>query len=270
VTAPGERDEEQEQLRLLTRELSLVDEWLSRLGSGPGAMPVAAGSPLAGDDRWSDPFQVSHAVTSALVVAVDHAHCLRRSVEGCVNCAPSHLTLLLNSYYSLLRGAMENAARTIWLLAPEQRPERVLRRLRLQAGNVIQSDAFCEVGGFPRKKPKADRLQRVEEIAQRSNISPAAAIKPPSNREIVRAAGEYIAGNAGHAEAVWRACSAASHGDTWAVLSLHDRVESSRANGVVTLRTTASTKVLTTMVVEAMAVIKSAFLLRDIRNRPPY
>lgn len=252
------------------RELSLVDGWLSRLGSGPGLMPVAAGTPLAGDDRWSNPFQVSHAVASALIVAVDHAHCLRRSIEGCAKCAPSELTLLLNSYYSLLRGAMENAARAIWLLAPEQRPGRVLRRLRLQAGNVIQSDALCEVGGLPRKKPKADRLKRVEEIAQRWNISPEAAVKPPSNREIVRAAGEYIAGAAGHAEVVWRACSAAAHGDTWAVLSLHDREEASRVNDVVTLRTTASTNVLTTMVVEAVAVIKSAFLLRDIRNRPPY
>jgi hypothetical protein len=270
VTAHVEQDEEQEQLRLLMRELLLVDEWLSRLGSGPGPMPVAAGAPLAGDDRWSDPFQMSHAVGSALVIAVDHAHCLRRAVEGCVNCAPTELALLLNSYYSLLRGAMENAARAIWLLAPEQRAERVLRRLRLQAGNVIQSDALCEVGAFPRKKPKADRLQRVEEIAQRSSISPAAAVKPPSNREIVRSAGEYIAHNAGHAEVVWRACSAASHGDIWAVLSLHDREESNIVNGVVALRTTASTNVLTTMVVETVAVIKSAFLLRDIRNRPPY
>jgi hypothetical protein len=103
---------------------------------------------------------------SALVVAVDHARCLRRAVDGCADCAPNEVTLLLNSYYSLLRGAMENAARVVWLLAPEQRSERVLRRLRLQAGNVIQSDAVCEAGGFPRNKSKADRLKRVEEIVR--------------------------------------------------------------------------------------------------------
>ncbi len=251
------------------RELSLVDQWLPRI-EGERRMLVSAGSPLAGDDRWADPFQVSHAVSSALVVAVDHVHCLRRAVNGCADCAPNEVTLLLNSYYSLLRGAMENAARVVWLLAPEQRSERVLRRLRLQAGNVIQSDAVCEAGGFPRNKSKADRLKRVEEIAQRSGISAAAAVKPPTNREIVRAAGEFIARDAGHAEVVWRACSAAAHGDTWALLSLHDRQVSDQVNDVVTVQTTASTRVLTTMVVEALGVIKSAFVLRDVRNRPPY
>jgi hypothetical protein len=262
--------EEQEQLQHLMRELSLVDQWLARLEAGPDAMPVAAGSPLAGDDRRSEPFQISHAVTSALVVAVDHAHCVRRAIADCVDCAPGQLTFLLNSYYSLLRGAMENAARVIWLLAPDQRTERVLRRLRLQANNVIQSDALCVIGGIPPKKPKAERLKRVQEIAEKSGIAPAAAVKPPSNREIVRAAGEYIAKDANHTEVVWRACSAAAHGDAWAVLSLHDREEFSRSNDVIMLRTTASTKVLTTMVVEAMAVIKTAFLLHDLRNRPPY
>jgi hypothetical protein len=104
VTDSAVRDEEQEQLRLLMRELSLVDQWLPRIEGGR-RMLVAAGSPLAGDDRWADPFQMSHAVSSALVVAVDHAHCLRRAVDGCADCAPDEVTLLLNSYYSCRRSA---------------------------------------------------------------------------------------------------------------------------------------------------------------------
>jgi hypothetical protein len=268
VTVRARDDEEQRQLRVLMRELSLMDGWVERVERG--LLSVPAGSPLAGDDRRAAPFQVSHAVAAALVVAVDHVHCLRRSIDGCTDCRPHQLTFLLNSYYSLLRGAMENAARVVWLLAPEQRPERVLRRLRLQAGNVIQSDDLCEAGGFPRTKPKVERLQRVKDIAQQAGVSPSDAVQPAGKRAIIRAAGQYIGGNATQAEVLWRACSAAAHGDTWAALSLHERDVTAQVDQVLTVRTAASTHVLTTFVVETMAIIKTAFSLRDLRSQPPY
>jgi hypothetical protein len=182
------------------------------------------------------------------------------------------VTLLLNSYYSLLRGAMENAARVVWMLAPDQRTERVLRRLRLrlQADNVMQSDGFCEAGGFSPNKPKADRLKRIKEIAVQAGVSPADAIKPIGNRQIIRAAGQHIADDPAHAEVLWRACSAASHGDTWAALSLHERRIDSQDGDMVNMRTAASIRVLTTFVTETAAVITSAFVLCDRRNQPPY
>ena len=250
------------------RSLIRVTDWVDRVGKG--TLSASVGSPLAGDDRRSAPFHVSHAAAASLGVAVDHVHCLRRSIEGCVECNPHQVTLLLNSYYSLLRGAMENAARVVWMLAPDQRTERVLRRLRLQADNVMQSDGFCEAGGFPPNKPKADRLNRLKEIAVQAGVSPADAIKPVGNRQVIRAAGQHIADDPAHAEVLWRACSAASHGDTWAALSLHERRIDSQDDDMVNLRTAASIRVLTTVVTETMAVITAAFALCDKRNQPPY
>ena len=88
--------------------------------------------------------------------------------------------------------------------------------------------------------------------------------------EIIRFAGQYIAGDANHAEVLWRACSAASHGDTWAALSLHERRITSSNGDVFSAYSSASTRVLTTFVVETMAVVGTAFALYDRRNHPPY
>lgn len=69
---------------------------------------------------------------------------------------------------------------------------------------------------------------------------------------------------------LWRACSAASHGDTWAALSLHERRITGENGDVFSAYSSASTRVLTTFVVEAMAVVRTAFALYDKRNQPPY
>jgi hypothetical protein len=263
--------QEQRDLQLSKISLRQLDDWLPR--TERGGWTVEPRSPLAGDDRKSDPFHISHAVASTLLVAVDHAHALQRLMEGCTKCSPHEVTFLLNSYYSLMRGALENASRAVWLLAPDTRPERVLRRLRLQAGNVVNSDTAASVGGTSMPKPLAVRLDRIKEIAARTAVDEVQAVRPPGNREIVRAAGRYIGGKeetADHAEFLWRACSGAAHGDAWAGLSLHDKEILDRANGVVTTHMTASTRGVTTITTETFTVIDSAFWLLDLRNRPPY
>lgn len=264
-------DQAQQELRVLKSALRAVDGWLRRADK-PSWADVAPGSPLAGDDRKADPFQVSHAVASAIHVAVDHAESFRRLVEGCGTCSPAQMTFGLNSYYSILRGAMENAARAIWLLAPESRNERLLRRLRLQTDNVMNSDKVASAMGTATAKPLAVRLDRVREIAVRAGLDPQLATKRPGNLDVIRSAGAHVGGAdaADHTEALWRACSGSAHGDAWAGLSMHDRDVQSRNRNVVTLRLTASTRFLTTVAAEAFAVIESAHELFDLRNKPPY
>lgn len=125
MSVGAEDGQEQRYLQLLKRELGAVNGWLTR-SNRPGWAVVVPRSALAGDDRKTDPFHMSHAVANAVHVAVDHACSLQRLIDGCERCAPDQLTFALNSYYSLLRGVLENAARAIWLLAPDPRPERLL------------------------------------------------------------------------------------------------------------------------------------------------
>lgn len=266
-----EDEQEQRDLRVLKESLAAVDGWLTR-GNTPDWAATTPGSPLAGDDKKADPFQLSHAVASAIRVAVDHADALRRLMEGCGICHPGQMNFGLNSYYSLLRGAMENAARVIWMLAPDGRPERILRRLNLQADNICNSDRVAQVMGATMSKPLEIRLDRVREIAVRAGLDAQLAVKRPKNVDVVQAAGAYIGGDdaARHIEVLWRACSGAAHGDVWAGLSMHDKNVVNRDDNVATIHMTASTSLLTTVTSETFTVIETAYRLFDFRNRPLY
>jgi hypothetical protein len=106
-----------------------------------------------------------------------------------------------------------------WLLGPEKRSERVLRTLRLQADNVANSDAVAQKLPYGPSKPKAQQTARVKEIAARAGLPPGKAVASIGYGEIVRYAGDFVANEADHVEFLWRACSGAAHGDTWATLS---------------------------------------------------
>lgn len=271
MTASVDDEQEQRDLRVLKKSLAAVDGWLTR-GNTPHWAATTPGSPLAGDDKKADPFQVSHAVVSAIGVAVDHADALRRLVEGCGTCTPGRMNLGLNSYYSLLRGAIENAARAIWLLAPEGRPERILRRLRLQADNVRNSDKVAQAMDTTMSKSREVRLGRVREIAVRAGLDAQRAVERLNNVDIVRTAGAYVGGDDAvrHTEVLWRACSGAAHGDVWAGLSMHDKNVVDRDGNVATIQMTASTHLLATVTSETFTVVEAAHRLFDLRNRPLY
>lgn len=270
MRASAHGEQEQRYLRLLKNELSAVDGWLIRLNQ-PNWAGVSQGSSLAHDDRKTDPFHTSHAVASAIHVSVDHAFSLQRLIEGCANCTPKQLTFGLNSYYSLLRGVLENAARAVWLLAPDSQPDRILRRLRLHADNLRNSDKAAIAMGTTAPKPLPVRLDRIREIADLAGVDGRSAIGRVGNIEIIQAAGEYIAGDGGgrHTEALWRACSGAAHGDVWAGLSLHDKRVVSATGKVNTIQMTAGTELLTKFVTETFAVLHVAFRLLDHHNRQP-
>lgn len=53
-----------------------VDRMMERVND-PTDFAVSPGSSLAGDDRASDPYQVSHAVQMCIVAGVDHLHAMK-------------------------------------------------------------------------------------------------------------------------------------------------------------------------------------------------
>lgn len=53
----------------------LADDLVERSGRENG-FSIEPGSPLAGDDKHSSPYQVSHAIKMSITAAVDHLHAL--------------------------------------------------------------------------------------------------------------------------------------------------------------------------------------------------
>ena len=78
----------------------------------------------SGDDAAAHPYEISHAVHSALASAVEHLDALRVLV------ADAHV-VHARTPFTLMRAALENSSTAVWLLGPSSRDERIVRRLRL-------------------------------------------------------------------------------------------------------------------------------------------
>jgi hypothetical protein len=188
---------------------------------------VQTGSALAGDDAKTDPFQVSHNAWSALSVAVDHLHCYRSSLVGEQHGTNLRLTLHTHAQYSLLRGAFENSARAVWLLAPPKRLLRVQRRLSLQASDYRHADHLRELLKQQPPRPSEARIQRLVDLVVAAGTDPDQVKKVlgsrPTYKDIVRDAGALTAMGADQAEIVWSCCSSLAHGDSYGTLSILQR-----------------------------------------------
>lgn len=261
-------DEDQRALQQLTRIFVMIDEFSSRTSSRDTILRAEPGTVLALDDQQSNPFHGSHAAASALVVAVDHLQAIRRMTDGCPSCESTLMTFQVAAHWTLLRAALENACRAIWLLGPAERSERVLRALRVQADNVANSDAAAKLLNPNLVRPKGERIARVKGIASGAGLSPGKAVEPIRYAEIVGYAGNFIADLGDHVKFLWRACSGAAHGDAWAVLSLQERQALDIADGVSTQQLTVSIPALVLVASEVIEVVGMAFGLFDYRNQP--
>jgi len=102
-----------------------VDQMMDRIND-PMDFAVSPGSSLAGDDRASDPYHVSHAVQMCIVAGVDHLHAMKSLLID--------LNVLHSAApFTLVRGALEILSSAFWILHPAKRDLRVERVLRWHA-----------------------------------------------------------------------------------------------------------------------------------------
>ena len=71
---------------------------------------------------------------------------------------------------SLVRGAIENGARAVWLLGPATRLIRVKRRLSLEAMEAHHSYRLRELAGAPGRRTKDQRVQQLRELAVAAGV----------------------------------------------------------------------------------------------------
>src|SRR4051794_34543238 len=101
----------------LMKVLRVSEEWI-----GAKILTVETGSSLAGDDGKTHPYDLSQGVAQSIAVAVDHLHCFRTALTG-----TGDAVLRLHTYapFTLLRGAVENAAIAVWMMSGSNREERL-------------------------------------------------------------------------------------------------------------------------------------------------
>jgi hypothetical protein len=256
--------DEQQELRKLVQLLERAQPWEELTGNPSDIWRVQPGSALAGDDAKTNPYQLSHAAWHALTVAVDHVHCLRTSLLG--ELKGSHLLVQIHTHAqsSLVRGAIENGARAVWLLGPATRLARVKRRLSLEAMDVRHSYRLRELVKAPTPRTKEQRERQLRDLAIAAGVPDAEvkkALNSPQYKDIVREAGDLTVLGADIADVIWTGCSSIAHGDLSGTLGMLDREIIARVNGVAYARVTGSISGLYWTVVGTVVVIEHGFNL---------
>jgi hypothetical protein len=127
-----------------------------------------------------------------LTVAVDHLHCLRSSLAGDLKGDRLSVRIHTHAQSSLIRGAIENGARAVWLLGPTRRLIRVTRRLSLEAMEIHHSYQLRELVGAPARRTQDQRKKQLQDLAVAAGVpglDVKKALRPPRYSEIVREGG---------------------------------------------------------------------------------
>ncbi|MFD7161228.1 hypothetical protein ACFV9C_42050 [Kribbella sp. NPDC059898] len=258
MTTINEEEVRRECERQLADIFAYVDKVQALLDGPQSRFAVKAGSALAGDDKKSDPYHVSHDAGRLIGVGYQHLHalgCLLRS--GALHTSPP---------FTLVRAAIETGSMAYWLLEPRRRPARVLRRLQLARQDVYDGDTAATQAGIPVNRSREDRLKDLEAIALRVCGSDKIPGLRPS--EIVKEVeGKLPERHERRQFLAWQACSGFTHGRLWPEVSLLKRELISQNGDVQTLRMTNDLTRVWWVTRAASGVLDAAVGMFDERNQ---
>ncbi len=259
--------DEDRQLRTLREALEIVPGWVNLTGSPPPQLVPGCG--LAYDDRRAGPYQVSHAVWAAILAAVDHLACLRGSLFHWTGPDQVEARIHIQAQCSLVRGALENASRAVWMLESDDADVRLLRRLRLEWKESGAQASVRELMGAPPGKSKDDRLKELTDLLppattdqDQINAKQKAIKKRLDYGAIVEAAGSHLSSGSSQQLLLWKICSALAHGDFRGTLGYTAReVLPGQSPGTALAQVTGSVPLLTKGSLVAIRTMKVALRL---------
>jgi hypothetical protein len=260
--------DEDRQLHALLDALAVVAEWEQLTGQPPGAWQIEPTSDLAGDDMVTYPYQVSSAACAAITAAVSHASCLRDSLFLWQDATHATVRLHTHGQLTLLRGTLENASLAIWLLEPDDRATRVLRRLQQERSEVKALENVRTIAGSPSgRATMQERMDKLSSIAQSACADPAKIKQGQAGyQDIVEAAGKQTPYGPKTAVFIWKACSAIAHGEFRALPTyLTTEALAKVAPGVALHRVTVNVQLIEVGTKTAIATTKAAFDLYSRR-----
>jgi hypothetical protein len=191
-----------------------IDKMAQRIAD-PNDFQISAGSSLAGDDKASRPYQVSHAVRTCFVAGVDHLQAVKALLFDL------HV-LHMAAPFSLVRGSLENLSAAFWILHPNKRNERIERALRWHAQNFRDQHIALEPLGL------SDQAKRDAKLAKLDAVATARGISTQDVRAGYRSSGavKYAEEHSTRSELPllnWRLCSGYAHGRLWAYLGMSEQ-----------------------------------------------
>jgi hypothetical protein len=169
------------------------------------------------------------------------------------------MRLHTHAQFTLVRGALENSSRAVWLLEPDDHRERVRRRLRQARAETTDLDQVRKLADQPAPRSKTERLAEIADLAGSANVDPREIPDRPGYATMVEVAGKYVLSDPDAAVVIWKACSALAHGEMVGLLAYLDKdVVGEAAPGVAVARVTASVPLLRAGVSAAVMTTKLA------------
>jgi hypothetical protein len=180
--------------------------------------PPPANSVLAGDNASTNPNQIGHFVGYCMLQAADTCRSITLVVRS-----EGQIMLPIMSVFTLARSVIESAATAVWVLRPEDRRTRVLRRLqfahselthetelvKLMASSLGKSEEQSALRNNAKGRKAANGDMRA--IADANGIDYAEYENQfPGWLAIVEEAGEELS-DISVLPSVWRMCSGMSH-----------------------------------------------------------
>lgn len=261
--------EQNDLLKLVERLDRCVDPWCAQTQHPSGAWATHPDSAMATDDAETTPFMMSTAAWHAITASVDHLRCFRDSLI--TSRTPTSIETLVRSHsqYTLLRAAFENASWAVWLLAPDDRAERISRRFRTEVASI---EAMARLHALTAKTlypTKADRIARLRSLARKAGLTAAqvqASTKVVGNREALRGAAIAMDLDPVVAQVIWGMGSGIAHADFLSALVFLDKnVVGGVSNTVALAEISGSIANVYLAALTAMAAIDIAFNLYKVR-----
>lgn len=225
---------------------------------------ILPGSSLAGDDKRSDPYRVSHAVKHCLVAGIDHLHALKVLV---VEAQKLHAA----APASLARGCLENMATAYWIPHPTSRVERVTRCLRWYWKNATDQHLAIAPLNFEDYTPQDVRLAKIIAVAERDQRVDVREVRRGYSSTAAVKYADMYAGTGLRVLLPWQICSGFAHGRPWASLSFSERETHPTADPeVMTMRFTTDLARASYLALAGMHLTEALLKLHQQRSRPTY
>lgn len=193
-------------------------------------------SALVGDDRATQPYQLSHAVCSGIADAVEQLHALSTLLRDANTLHPSAPLVLA-------RCAIESASNAAWMLTPRSRAERVRRRMVLHVLDIEDSAKATTEAELEPPRTKAERLMQAQQIADAAHGGTATNLKDQGSRTAtsrIRQVALDVDSDFSILLA-WMVGSGFAHGRPWASLSMLEAVQQIELGDGVLLRRSTGT-----------------------------
>ncbi len=261
-SASGRNPLTQQQLGEFSKRLVSEADAIFARTQDSSQWPVQPGSSLAGDDRATDPYHLSHAVRGGISSSAEHLHAFRTLLVDAGVLHPQ-------AAFTLLRAAIETAAGAVWLLNPPSRATRVTRALQHAATDAKDGNQAAEEAGADIITPLPDRLARLQDVARTAGVAESViTARAPGSTKIVDYANNDPS-SAFDLLLTWRICSGIAHGRNWPRLGFLRREMTSRnaETNVGEYRITSDWEQISWALGASLDVLRHACRLFDERSR---